>query len=169
MPEQSFDTNTVPKPPILTYVSVGAKPSKELAALVGKHCHPRDRHNADAVAKKGKRPERRAHDMSAPERSVVVVSHLCASQDGRHQLVIGLRSAGLSPQHASMLGFATTVPKGVDEQTLAGKARPVFGKPAKPATATADAAASTIAEDDPTEPAEANEDKPKRGRGRSSK
>jgi ribosomal protein L13E len=121
MPAQSFDTNTVPKPPLLTYVSVGAKPSKELAKLIGSHCHPRDVHNATAVEAKGKRPARRAHDMSKPEQSVVVVSHLCGSKAGRHQVVLALRNAGLGSQHASMLGFATSLPKG-ETKGRAGKA-----------------------------------------------
>ncbi len=112
MPAKSFDTNTIPKAPTLTYVSVGASPTKVLAELIDEHCQPRDLHNAPAIAGK-----RRAHNMSEPEQAVVVVSHLCGTQEGRRQVVLGLRDVGLSPQAASMLGFATSVHKGATVAT----------------------------------------------------
>lgn len=113
MPAKSFDTNTIPKAPQLTFVSVGASPTEEHAKLIGELCRPRDRHNAPEIAGK-----RRAHDMSKPEQAVVVVSHLCGTKEGRTKVVLSLRDAGLSPQHASMLGFATSIPKGARVATL---------------------------------------------------
>jgi hypothetical protein len=50
-----------------------------------------------------------------------------------------------------MLGFATTVPKGGDEQTLTGKASPVFGKPANSPAGTASTTDGEDSDYDPDE------------------